>query len=391
MDFSLSEEQTLIQDTARNFASEELAPIAAELDASGNHALMLPKLKQLAQMGFMGLNIQTGYGGSQVGTVAFSLTITEIARACASTAVTTSVTNLVAEVIQNVGNEAQKQKYLPRICSGDYPAAGFCLSEAEAGSDPSAMRTRAKKHPGKNGTTYILNGSKVFITSGSYAGLFVVWAVTDPDAARGKGISAFLVEADTPGLIVGEAESKLGQIGSATNEIHFKDCEIPESCLLGIENDGFRIAVGELCGGRIGVGSLALGIGLAAMDYAREYIMQRKQFGKRLADFQGLQWKLADRYTELECARLLLMQAAYLKDAKLPYATAASMAKLTATENANRACYDALQMFGGAGYSKNFPLERMTRDVRVTSIYEGTSEIQRLIIARSLLSESREN
>ena len=391
MDFSLSEEQTLIQDTARNFASEELTPIAAELDATGNHALMLPKLKQLAQMGFMGLNIQSVYGGSEVGTVAFSLTITEIARACASTAVTTSVTNLVAEVIQSVGNAAQKEKYLPLICSGEYPAAGFCLSEAEAGSDPSAMQTLAVKRQGENGTTYVLNGSKVFITSGSYAGLFVVWAVTDPDATRGKGISAFLVEANTPGIIVGEAEAKLGQIGSATNEIQFKDCEISADCLLGKENDGFRIAVGELCGGRIGVGSLALGIGLAAMDYARDYIMQRKQFGKRLADFQGLQWKLADRYTELECARLLLMQAAYLKDAKLPYATAASMAKLTATENANQACYDALQMFGGAGYSKHFPLERMTRDVRVTSIYEGTSEIQRLIIARSLLNDKKEN
>jgi alkylation response protein AidB-like acyl-CoA dehydrogenase len=388
MDFSLSEEQALIQDTARAFANDELSPIAAELDASGNHALMLPKLNQLAQMGFMGLNIQSKYGGSEVGTVAFSLTITEIARACASTAVTTSVTNLVAEVIQSVGNEAQKQKYLPRICSGEYAAAGFCLSESEAGSDPSSMRTQALKQSNKQ--TYVLNGNKVFITSGSYAGLFVVWAVTDQDAPRGKGISAFLVEAGTPGLIVGQAESKLGQIGSATNEIHFENCEISADCLLGKENDGFRIAVSELCGGRIGVGSLALGIGLAAMDYARDYIMERKQFGKRLADFQGLQWKMADRYTELECARLLLMQAAYLKDAALPYATAASMAKLTATENANTACYDALQMFGGAGYSKHFPLERMTRDVRVTSLYEGTSEIQRLIIARALLSDAQE-
>ncbi len=388
MDFSLSEEQTLIQDTARAFAKEELAPIAAELDSTGNHALMLPKLNKLARMGFMGLNIQSRYGGSEVGTVAFSLTITEIARACASTAVTTSVTNLVAEVIQSVGNEVQKQKYLPRICNGEYAAAGFCLSESEAGSDPAAMRTQAQKRTDKKHPGYVLNGNKVFITSGSYAGLFVVWAVTNPDAPRGKGISAFLVEADTPGLVVGPAESKLGQIGSATNEIRFENCEIPADCLLGKENDGFRIAVGELCGGRIGVGSLALGIGLAAMDYARDYILERKQFGKRLADFQGLQWKMADRYTELECARLLLMQAACLKDAGLPYATAASMAKLTATENANTACYDALQMLGGAGYTKHFPLERMTRDVRVTSIYEGTSEIQRLIIARSLLEDS---
>ncbi|NMP32123.1 acyl-CoA dehydrogenase [Thalassotalea sp. M1531] len=381
MDLSLTEEQLMIQDMARKFADSELAPVAAELDQSNDQDVFKANLAKLAELGFMGLNIDAEYGGVEAGSVAFSLAITELARACASTAVTTSVTNMVAEVIQAVGNEEQKQNYLPKICSGEYLAGGFCLTEPSAGSDPAGMKTTAVK----DGDTYILNGSKIYITSGSFAGIFVVWAVTNPEARKGKGISCFLVEAGTEGMTVGKAEEKMGQKASPTNEVHFDNCRIPVTALMGEENKGFAIAVGELAGGRIGIGSLALGVGLAAMDYARQYITERQQFGQSLSHFQGLQWKLADRYTELEAARLLLMQAADLKEKGLPFSQSASMAKLFASEKANKACYDAQQLLGGAGYIKEYPLERMARDVRITSIYEGTSEIQKVIIARELL------
>ncbi len=383
MNFSLTEEQQLIQDTARQFAENELAPNAAELDKTGNREILLSNLKQLAELGFMGLNTDADYGGSEVGAVAFSLAIKELAKGCASTAVTTSVTNMVAEVIQAVGNEQQKQTYLPKICSGEYPAAGFCLTEAGAGSDPAGMKTSAVK----DGDDYILNGAKMFITSAEYAGVFVVWAVTDKDAKKGKGISCFLVENGIPGVIISPAEHKMGQKASATNEVRFENCRVPASALMGVENQGFKIAVTELAGGRIGIGSLALGIAEAAMDYARAYIAEREQFGQALINFQGLQWKLADRYTELEAAKLLLMQAAYLKEQGLPFSKQASMAKLFATEKANEICYDAIQLLGGYGYISEYPVERMARDVRITTIYEGTSEVQKIVIARELLKE----
>tara|TARA_R110000737_G_scaffold4096_2_gene13608 strand:+ start:5089 stop:6243 length:1155 start_codon:yes stop_codon:yes gene_type:complete len=383
MDLSLTEEQIMIQDMARKFADSELAPVAAKLDETMDQSLFLKNLAQLNELGFMGLNIKAEYGGVEAGTVAFSLAITELARACASTAVTTSVTNMVAEVIQAVGNDEQKSKYLPKICSGEYRAGGFCLTEATAGSDPAGMKTQAVK----DGDDYLINGSKLYITSGSFADVFVVWAVTDPAAKKGKGISCFIVEANTPGITIGKAEEKMGQKASPTNEVHFNNCRVPASAMMGAENKGFGVAVGELAGGRIGIGSLALGVGLAALDYAKAYIVDRKQFGQSLSSFQGLQWKLAERYTEMEAARLLLMQAAYTKDQGQPFGMAASMAKLFATENANKACYDALQLMGGAGYIKEYPLERMARDVRVTSIYEGTSEIQKVIIARELLQK----
>ncbi|WP_078085815.1 acyl-CoA dehydrogenase family protein [Microbulbifer mangrovi] len=385
MNFALSEEQQMIQDAARQFADSELKPVAAELDKTGNRTLFLDKLKQLAELGFMGINIDPDFGGTGAGTVAFSLAITELARGCASTATTTSVTNMVAEVIQAKGTEEQKSRYLPKICSGEYPAGSFCLTESGSGSDAAAMRTRAVR----DGDDYVLNGSKLFISSAEFAGIFVVWAVTDSSASKGKGISCFLVEAGTPGLVVGKAEEKMGQKASVTNEVSFEDCRVPAANMLGEENRGFRIAAGELAGGRIGIGSLALGIGLEALDCARAYLQEREQFGKPLAQFQGLQWQLADKYTELEAARLLLMQAAWQKDAGEHFGPAASMAKLYAAEKANEACYVALQMHGGVGYTREFPLERMARDVRITTIYEGTSEIQRLIIARHLLEGVR--
>ena len=385
MDFALTEEQQMIQDAARQFADSELKPVAAELDKTGNRELLLEKLKQLAELGFMGINVDPEFGGTGAGTAAFSLAITELARGCASTATTTSVTNMVAEVIQAVGNDEQKAKYLPKICSGEYAAGSFCLTEPGSGSDAAAMRTRAVKE----GEEYVLNGSKLFISSAEFAGIFVVWAVTDAEVPKGKGISCFLVEAGTPGLIIGKAEEKMGQKASVTNEVAFDNCRIPAANLLGEENRGFRIAAGELAGGRIGIGSLALGIGLEALDCARVYLQEREQFGKPLAQFQGLQWQLADKYTELEAARLLLMQAAWQKDAGMHFGPAASMAKLFASEKANEACYVALQMHGGVGYTREYPLERMSRDVRITTIYEGTSEIQRLIIARHLLEGVR--
>ena len=381
MFLDLTEEQKLIQDTARDFAKAELEPVAAILDQSDDRTPLLTNLKKLAELGFMGLNIKEEYGGSGAGVVSFSVAITEIARACASTAVTVSVNNMAAEVIQAVGSEEQRAAYIPKICSGEYPAAGFCLTETGAGSDPAGMCTQAII----DGDSWVLNGSKIFITSAPYAGVFVVWAVTDKLAPKGKGISCFLVEAGTKGLIIGKEEKKMGQHASATNEVIFDDCRIPMSALMGKLNDGFRIAAGELAGGRIGIGSLGLGVGLAAMDYATRYASERTQFGQKISNFQAIQWMIADGYTELEAARLLLMSAAYRKESGKSFAKEASMAKMFATEAANKACYSALQMLGGYGYTQDFPIERYARDARITAIYEGTNEIQRLIISREIL------
>ncbi len=381
MDLELNQEQKLIQGTARKFARAELEPVAARLDQVGDQAAFLSNLKKLAILGFMGLNIKEEYGGAQAGWVAFSVAVTEIARACASTAVTVSVNNLVCEVIQAVGSETQKNAHIPKICSGEYAAGSFALTEPGAGSDPAAMTTSAVL----DGNEWVLNGTKRFITSAPYAGVFVVWAVTDKAAPKGKGISCFLVEAGTKGLIVGRAEEKMGQHASATNEVILDGCRVPNEALLGKLNDGFRVAVAELTGGRVGIGSLALGVGLAAMDYATRYAQERVQFDQKITKFEAVQWMIADAYTELEAARLLLMQAAFKGEQGQSFTKEAAMAKMFATEAANRACYSALQMAGGYGYSREFPLERFARDVRITSIYEGTNEIQRTIIAREIL------
>lgn len=381
MYLELTEEQKLIQDTARDFAKNELEPVAAELDRGGDRAPLMANLKKLAELGFMGLNVKDQYGGTEAGVIAFSLVITEIAKVCASTAVTVSVNNMVCEVIQAIGTEEQKMAYIPKICSGEYAAGGFGLTEPCAGSDPSSMVTQAVK----DGDFYVLTGSKIFITSAPYAGVFVVWAVTDRDAPKGKGISCFLVEAGTPGLVIGKEEKKMGQHASATNELIFDNCRVPASAMMGKLNDGFRIAVAELTGGRIGIGSLGLGLGLAAMDFATKYSTERVQFGQKISNFQALQWMIADGYTELEAARLLLMNAAWRKENGKSFAKEASMAKLFATESANKACYKAMQMLGGYGYTNDYPIERFTRDARITSIYEGTSEVQRLIISREIL------
>ncbi|MHB1399126.1 MAG: acyl-CoA dehydrogenase family protein [Trichloromonadaceae bacterium] len=381
MFLELNEEQALIQQTAREFATAELAPHAALLDQGGDQTVFLANLKKLAELGFMGLNVKESYGGSEAGVVAFSVAMTEIARACASTAVTVSVNNMVCEVIQVVGSEEQRRAYIPKICSGEYPAGAFALTETGAGSDPAGMTTTATA----DGDDYLLNGAKIFITSAPYAGVFVVWAVTDKSAPKGKGISCFLVEAGTPGLVIGKTEEKMGQHASSTNEVLFDNCRVPKSALMGKLNDGFRVAVAELAGGRIGIGSLALGVGLAAMDCATRYCLERTQFGQKIANFQAIQWKIADAYTELEAARLLLMSAAFKKEQGKSFAKEASMAKVFATEASNRACYEAVQMLGGYGYTRDYPVERFARDARITTIYEGTSEIQRLIISREIL------
>ncbi len=381
MNLDLTEEQKLIRETAKEFATAVLEPAAAELDRGGDDAIFYENLAKLAELGFMGLNVKDEYGGSEAGVVAFSVAMTEIARACASTAVTVSVNNMVCEVIQALATGEQKKHYIEKICSGKYLAGAFALTEPGAGSDPAGMTTTAVR----DGDSWVLNGTKLFITSGSFAGVFVVWAVTDPAAPKGKGISLFLVEAGTKGLVVGKREEKMGQHASPTNEILFQDCRIPASALMGEVNGGFRAAVTELAGGRIGIGSLALGIGLAAMDRAARYALERSQFGKKISEFQAIQWKIADMYTALEAARLLLMNAAFKKEQGRPFAKEASMAKVFATEAANKACYEAMQIFGGYGYTRDFPIERFARDARITTIYEGTSEIQRMIIAREIL------
>ncbi|MFN0262527.1 acyl-CoA dehydrogenase family protein [Tepidamorphus sp. 3E244] len=380
--FTESEDVSMIRETARRIARERLEPVAAALDRGESRDAFLDNLKLLAENGFMSLNVSEEYGGTNAGTAAFAATTEELGRACASTGVTTSVTNLVGEVIQACGSAAQKQAHLPKLADGTYPAGAFCLTESGAGSDPSAMKARAQK----SGNGWVLNGVKLYITSASYAGIFVVWAVTDPDAPKGKGISCFLVEAGTPGMSVGTPERKMGQTGSATCEVRFDDCRIPADAIMGAENDGFRIAVAELAGGRIGIAGLALGIARAAMEAAIAYVKEREQFGRKIADMQGIQWAIADRETELEAASLLIAKAAHLKDAGQPFAQAASMAKLYASEAAQRATYTALQLHGGAGYIADLPLERYARDARITTIYEGTSEVQRLIIARNILA-----
>lgn len=379
MDFELTEKQKKIQEAAAEFVKSELEPIAAELDRTKDLTKLLATLKKMAGLGFMGIAVDPAYGGTGADAVSFSLVMTEIGRSCASTANTTSVTNMVAELIQAVGTPEQKEKYIPPICSGKYAAGGFALTEAVAGSDPAGMRMSAVH----DGDYWVLSGQKLFISSADFADVFVVWAVSDKEAKKGKGISAFLVEPSFPGFRVGPAEKKLGQHASTTNEVIFDNCLVPKENLLGKQNDGFRIAVAELGGGRIGIGSMSLGIGLSAMDFAAGYVKGQMADGAWVSD--SIQLRIADNYARLKGARLLLLRAAALKDEKKYYGAQAAMAKLYATEAANLACHDAMEIVGDYGYTSGCPTERFFRDARVTRIYEGTSEIQRLIIARELL------
>ena len=378
MDFELTDEQRLIRDTARKVAETELLPRAKETDATATFPEA--QMKALAEQGFLAMLVPAEYDGAEAGAVSYSLALTEVARCCASTAVTMAVTNMVADAINAFGDEAQKRKYIPRIASGELTAGAFSLSESGSGSDAASLSATADKR----GDNYVLNGEKCWVTSGDRAGVLLIMAKTDA-SARSRGISAFLVEPDMPGFSVGGHEKKMGLRGSSTVTLHLDDLEVSESQRLGPEGVGFKIAMRALDGGRIGIGSQANGIHLACLEASRQYATDRVQFGKALATFQAIQWKIADMATELDAARLLVLRAASLKDAGAPFSQQASMAKLFSTEAANRAALEAIQIHGGYGYTDEFPVERHLRDVKVTTIYEGTSQIQRLVIARNLL------
>jgi alkylation response protein AidB-like acyl-CoA dehydrogenase len=373
----LTPTQKLIRDAARGYAQKHIAPRAHDIDRDG--AIPREILDGLAELGLFGVNVPERLGGAEAGVVAYSLAMQEVARACASTAVTMAVTNMVGEVIATFGTEEQRQRYNPRLCDGSLRAGSFALSEPEAGSDPGAMTTTARRE----GDAFILDGSKQWITSGDFAGVFVVWARTREGGTR--GISAFLVEAGTPGLTVGRHEDKMGLRGSSTTGLHFEGCRVPSSALLGELNGGFKIAMMALDGGRIGIASQALGIGDAALAAAVSYAKERKTFDRPIADHQAIQWMIADSATELDAARLLTFRAAEMKQRGGRFSSQAAMAKLYASEAAWRVCDRAVQIHGGYGYTKDFAVERHLRDVRVTRIYEGTSEIQRVVISRDAL------
>jgi alkylation response protein AidB-like acyl-CoA dehydrogenase len=382
MNLELSETQSLVVKTARDYVERSIKPVAAELDRHERYPREL--LSGLAELGMMGVNVPAALGGAEAGAVAYALAMMEVARGCASTAVTMSVTNMVGEVITAFGSEAQKERYVPKLTSGEYAAGAFALSEPGAGSDPAGMSTQATRVDGG----WLLNGQKQWITSGSQCGVMVVWARTDESSNRrgSRGISCFLVEQGTPGLKVGKKEDKLGLRASETVALSFEDCHLPDDALLGELDQGFKIAMMALDGGRIGIASQAVGIGTAALEAAIEYARDRRQFGRPIADFQAIQWMIADSRTELEAARLLILRAAELKErGARTFSREAAIAKVFASETGWRVCDRALQIHGGYGYVRDFAVERHLRDVRVTRIYEGTSEIQRTVIARSLL------
>jgi acyl-CoA dehydrogenase len=378
VNLELSDEQQLIQRTARDFATKVLEPCAAARDLS--EEFPASELATMARLGLLGVNVPAAQGGAEAGCVAYALAIMEIARADASVAVAMAVSNMAAELIGAWGNDAQRERFVPKLTAGDYVVGSFALSEPQAGSDPAGLLANAVKQ----GDRYRLTGTKQWITSGSHAGLFVVWARTNP-AAGARGLSAFLIEKGTPGLFIGKAEDKMGLRGSSTVQLVLEDCEIPEENRLAGEGDGFKIAMTALDGGRIGIASQAVGVATAALEAATRYAKDRLQFDVPLARHQAVQLMLADMATWRDAARLLALRAAFLKDQKVPFTREASIAKLYASEKASKICDHAVQIHGGYGYSREFPVERYMRDVRVTRIYEGTSEIQRLVIARELL------
>jgi alkylation response protein AidB-like acyl-CoA dehydrogenase len=378
MDLELSETQRMVQQTAREFAQRRLAPGAAELDKSKRSPEAA--LRGLAELGLLGVNVPSQWGGAEAGVVSYALAMMEVSRACASTAVGMAVTNMVAEVIEAFGNQAQRERHLPKLTGGEHLTGAFALSEPAVGSDPARMTTTAKR----TSSGWVLDGQKQWITNGAYAGVMVVWARTGGPGS--KGISCFLVEKGTPGLIVGRPEDKMGLRGSNTVPLTFDACEVSDAALLGDEGEGFRIAMMALDGGRIGISAQATGIATAAFEAATAYAKERRAFGKPIASYQAIQWMLADSATELDASRLLCLRAASLKEQALPFSREASVAKLFASEAAVRVCNRAMQVHGGYGYTREFPVERYLRDVRVTTIYEGTSEIQRLVIARSQLA-----
>ncbi len=380
MNFTLSDEQKMVQEMARSFAQKELAPAAGQMDAKGEFPTrFLPKM---AELGLMGMMVPETWGGAGLDTISYVLALEEIAAACASTAVTMSVNNsLYCGLVNKFGSDSQKEKYLRPYASGQKLGA-YALSEPGTGSDAANQQTVAIK----KGNHYILNGRKNFITNGPHADAMVVYAMTDK-AKGAKGISAFIVEKTFPGYAVGKIEKKLGICASSTSEIVLDHCEIPAENLLGEEGKGFAIAMSTLDRGRIGIGTQALGIARAAFEAARKYSTEREAFGKKIYEFGDIQNYLANMATEIDAARLLIHRAAWLKDQGLPFGKEAAMCKLFASEAAMYVTNKAIQVHGGYGYIKDYPVERHFRDAKITEIYEGTSEIQRLVICRHLIRE----
>jgi alkylation response protein AidB-like acyl-CoA dehydrogenase len=378
MHFQLTEEHLMIRQAARDFALSELMP--GVIDRDEHQQFPAEQIKMMGELGFMGMMVSPQYGGSGLDAVSYVLVMEEISKVDASASVVMSVNNsLVCYGLEKYGTEAQKQKYLIPLANGEKIGA-FCLSEPEAGSDATAQSTTAIDM----GDYYLLNGTKNWITNGNSASTYLVMAQTDP-ARRHNGINALIVEKDMPGFTVGAKENKMGIRGSDTHSLHFNDVKVPKENRIGDEGSGFRFAMNLLEGGRIGIASQALGIASGAYELALGYAKERKAFGKSLADLQAIQFKLSDMATNIEAARLLCLKAAWLKDNHQPYAQASAMAKLFASETAMKTTTEAVQIHGGYGYVKEYHVERLMRDAKITQIYEGTSEIQRIVISRTVL------
>ena len=380
MNFSLTKEQEFVRKMVRDFAETEVEPLAADIDAE--HRFPEETVEKMAKYGLLGVPFPTEYGGAGGDHISYAITVEELSKKCASTGVICSAhTSLCCWPIFNWGTEEQRQKYLPDLLSGKKLGA-FGLTEPNAGTDASGQQTRAVD----GGDCWILNGAKVFITNGGYADVFVVMAMTDKSKGN-HGISSFIVEKGDPGFSIGKTEDKMGICASSTTELIFPECKIPKDRLLGEVGDGFKVAMSTLDGGRIGIASQALGIAQGALDVTVEYMKARKQFGKSLSKFQALQFVVADLETQIQAARLLVYRAADMKDKHLPYGPAAAMAKLFAAETAMHVTTKCVQLHGGYGYTKDYPVERMMRDAKITEIYEGTSEVQRMVIAASVLGK----
>ena len=380
MAYPLSEEQRMIQAMVREFAREVVLPKAAERDRT--REFPWENIRQMGELGLMGMNVPPEYNGSGADTISYSLAMQEIAYACASTAVIMSVHNSVAcGPIYLFGSQHLKENYLKPLAAGQ-KLGSFALTEPGAGSDPTGQKSRAVK----DGNGYVINGTKMFITSGKNSDVTVVTAYTDHGKGH-RGISAFIVEKGTPGFSVGKEEDKMGLRASDTVELIFEDCRVPAENLVGAEGDGFMIAMASLDGGRIGIASQSVGLAQACLDAAVTYAKERLQFNKPISQFQGLRWMIADMATHIEAARLLTFNAAAMRDRGENFSGAASMAKVFSSETANEVAYKALQIHGGYGYIKEFPVERYYRDARVLTIYEGTSEIQRRVIAKNVIGK----
>lgn len=378
MDFKLTQEQELLQDTARRFAEEHLAPGVIERDDTAT--VPAEQVKMMGELGFMGMMVPETYNGSGMDAMSYVIAMEEIARVDASTAVIMSVNNsLVCQIFLDWASEEQCQKYLTKLACGEWLGA-YSLSEPQSGSDASNMRTTAEK----DGDEYILNGTKNWVTNGISSDLVIVFAITTKGIGY-KGISAFIIERGMPGFSSGKKEDKLGIRGSETSELYFEDCRVPSVNMIRNEGDGFRIAMTTLNGGRIGIAAQALGIAQAALDKSLEYAQERKQFGKPIAAFGAIQNKIANMATNIDAARLLIRRSAALKDAHKPYIKEAAMAKLFASQTAVAAARECVQIYGGYGYMQEYGVERLMRDAKITQIYEGTTEIQQLVIAREVL------